>query len=126
MNLHELVGKKTYIYGTGKFALRIKDVLEKEGIEVLAFLELDKKISSFEQIPVIQSGNFENLDKIFPVIVGLGNPQADIQVVATSLEDSNLQVLNPIQFAISAFNSGHRFENYWLAGDLNLYTESLQ
>jgi FkbM family methyltransferase len=124
MDLHELVGKKTYIYGTGKFASRIKEVLEKENIEVLAFLELNKDISLFEQIPVIQSDNFEKLDKIFPVIVGLGNPQADIQVAITSLNDSNLQVINPIQFAISAFNSGHKFENYWLTGDMSIYSEN--
>jgi hypothetical protein len=42
MNLLELAGKKTYIYGTGKFASRIKGVLQKENIEVLAFLELNK------------------------------------------------------------------------------------
>ncbi len=34
MNLLELVGKKTYIYGTGKFTSRIKGVLEKETIIV--------------------------------------------------------------------------------------------
>ena len=124
MNLHELVGKKTYIYGTGKFASRIKEVLQKENIEVLAFLELNKKISSFEQIPVIQSDNFEKLDKIFPVIVGLGNPQANIQVVTTSLVESCFRIINPIEFAVSAFQSGHKFENYWLTGDLSVYENS--
>ncbi len=56
--------------------------------------------------------------------MGLGNPQADIQVVITSLNESHLQVINPIQFAISAFNSGHRFENYWLTGDLSIYEKN--
>jgi FkbM family methyltransferase len=124
MNLHELVGRLTYIYGTGKFAPRIKEVLQKENIEVLAFLELNKKISSFEQIPVIQSDNFEKLDKILPVIVGLGNPQADIQVVTSSLEESCFRIINPIQFAVSAFNSGHKFENYWLTGDMSIYSKN--
>ena len=124
MNLHELVGKKTYIYGTGKFASRIKDILEKENVEVLAFLELNKEISTFEQLPVINSSHFEKLDKIFPVIVGLGNPQADIQIVITSLKESHLQAINPIQFAISAFNSRHKFENYWLTGDLSIYEKN--
>jgi FkbM family methyltransferase len=121
MNLLELVGKKTYIYGTGKFASRIKGVLEKENIEVLAFLELNKKISTFEQIPVINSDNFENLDKVFPVIVGLGNPQADIHVVISSLKKLTFKIINAVQFANSALNSGHVFENYWLTGDLNIY-----
>jgi FkbM family methyltransferase len=126
MNLHKLVGKKTYIYGTGKFASRIKEVLEKENIEVLAFLELNKEISTFEQLPVINSSHFEKLDKIFPVIVGLGNPQADIQVVTSSLGESCFRIINPIQFAVSAYESGHRFENYWLTGDLSIYGDHKQ
>jgi FkbM family methyltransferase len=124
MNLHELVGKKTYIYGTGKFASRIKEVLEKENIKVLAFLELNKEISTFEQLPVINSSHFEKLDKIFPVIVGLGNPQADIQVVTSSLGESCFRIINPIQFAVSAYESGHKFENYWLTGDMSIYSKN--
>ncbi len=124
MSLHKLVGSQTYIYGTGKFASRIKCILEKENIEVLAFLELNKKISSFEQLPVIGSSNLETINNAVPVVIGLGNPQANIRSITCILEELHLTLINPVEFAISAFNSAHSFENYWLTGDLSVYREN--
>ena len=121
MKLTNLIGSKAYIYGTGSFALRIKNVLNEEKITVNAFLEISKEIDTFDSLPVYQFGNFYSLDKTIPVIIGLGNPQADIASVTIKLETSGFQVLNPIQFAIYAFDSGYSFENYWLTGDISLY-----
>lgn len=121
MKLMNLVGDKAYIYGTGNFALRIKHVLHEVNIGVDAFLEINKEISTYGLLPVYKLKEFQNLDKAIPVIIGLGNPQADIKFVTIELESSGFQVINPIQFAICAFNSGYSFENYWLTGDLSLY-----
>jgi len=121
MRLKSLVGNKAFIYGTGNFALRIKNVLKEENIDVNAFLELNKEISTYDLLPVYKQHEFQNLDKSIPVIIGLGNPQADINIVTIELESSGFRTINPIQFAIKAFNSGHSFENYWLSGDLSLY-----
>jgi hypothetical protein len=65
MNLLELVGKETYIYGTGKFASRIKGVLEKENIEVLAFLELNKKFHHLNKYPSFNLITSRNWTKTF-------------------------------------------------------------
>ena len=124
MKLKDLIGNKAYIYGTGNFALRIKNVLNEEKIDVDAFLEVSKEIDTFDSLPVCQFSNFNSLDKTIPVIIGLGNPQADITSVTIELETSGFQVINPIQFAIYAFDSGHSFENYWLTGDLSLYDKN--
>lgn len=121
MNLRKLIGEKAYIYGTGNFATRIKDILEKANIQVLAFLELSKEISTYEQIPVVKLGSFEKLDKLYPVIIGLGNPTADVRLVHEKLQEVGFQTINPIQFAIASFKSGYAFENYWLIGDTRLY-----
>ncbi len=121
MKLKDLIGNKAYIYGTGNFALRIKNVLNEENINITAFLELNKEISAYDRLPVYKLDDFQNLDKTIPVIIGLGNPQADIKIVTIQLESSGFQTINPIQFTISAYNSGHSFENYWLTGDLSLY-----
>ena len=121
MKLKNFIGNKAYIYGTGNFALRIMNVLDEEKIDVNAFLEISKEIYTFDNLPVYKLNQFENLDKTIPVIIGLGNPQADIKFITTQLETSGFQIINPIQFAIYAFNSGHTFENYWLTGDLSIY-----
>ena len=117
MKLKDLIGNKAYIYGTGSFALRIKNVLKEERIDVNAFLELNKEISTYDRLPVYKLDEFPNLDKSIPVIIGLGNPQADIKIVTMQLESSGFRTINPIQFAISAF------ECYWLTGDLSVYKE---
>ena len=124
MKLMDLVGNKAYIYGTGNFALRIKNVLIEENIDVNAFLELNKKISTYALLPVYKLDEFQNLDRLIPVIIGLGNPQADIKFVTNQLELFGFQIINPIQFAVCAFNSGHTFENYWLTGDLSVYKQN--
>ena len=109
MKLKDLIGNKAYIYGTGSFALRIKNVLKEERIDVNAFLELNKEISTYDLLPVYKLDEFPNLDKSIPVIIGLGNPQADIKIVTMQLESSGFRTINPIQFAISAFESGQSF-----------------
>lgn len=121
VKLKDLIGNKAYIYGTGSFALRIKNILNEQNIDVNAFLEINKEIYTFGNLPVHKLDQFENLDKTIPVIIGLGNPQADIKFVTTQLITSGFKTINPIQFAIYAFNSGHTFENYWLTGDLSIY-----
>ena len=126
MKLKDLIGNKAYIYGTGNFALRIKNVLNAENIDVNAFLELNKEIPTCDLLPVYKLDEFQNLDKSIPVIIGLGNPQVDIKIVTIQLESSGFRTINPIQFAIKAFNSGYSFENYWLNGDLSIYTENFQ
>lgn len=96
-------------------------MLNEDNIDVNAFLEISKEIDTFDGLPVYQFSNFNSLDKTIPGMICLGNPQADITSVTIKLETSGFQVINPIQFAIYAFDSGHSFENYWLTGDLSLY-----
>ncbi len=126
MKLTDLIGNKAYVYGTGGFALRIKNLLHEQNIDVHAFLEINKEISTYDLLPVCKLDDFQNLDKTIPVIMGLGNTHADIKIVTRLLESCSFQIINPIQFAISAFESGQSFENYWLTGDLSVYDEKRQ
>ena len=97
LKLKNLIGNKAYIYRTGNFALRIKNVLKEENIDVNAFLELNKEISTYDLLPVYKLDEFQNLDKSIPVIIGLGNPQADINIVTKELESSGFRATNLIQ-----------------------------
>ena len=63
MKLKDLIGNKAYIYGTGSFALRIKNILNEQNIDVNAFLEINKEIYTFGNLPVHKLDQFENLDK---------------------------------------------------------------
>ena len=109
--------KRLFIYGTGNFSHRIASVLEKLDIQIVNFLEFDlsragEGVCSPNQIEIKQ-------DNV--VVLGLGNPEANIRDISKNLKNLGFRVVLPVEIVQYFFLNGIHFENYWLTGDLEIY-----
>lgn len=109
--------KRLFIYGTGNFSHRIVSVLEKLDIQIVNFLEFDpSRISE----GVCSPGQIE-IKQDDVVVLGLGNPEANIRDISSNLKNLGFRVVLPVEIVQYFFLNGIHFENYWLTGDLGIY-----
>ncbi len=51
------------------------------------------------------------------VVIGLGNPEADIKNISQELQNLGFKIILPVEIAQYFFTNNINFENYWLSGD---------
>lgn len=110
--------KKVFIYGTGDFSHRIALILNQLNIEVITFLEFEpgrirENVRSPAEIELNQTGT---------VVIGLGNPEADIYSISKKLIHLGFKVVSPVEVAQYFFANNVNFENYWLSGDPQMFS----
>jgi FkbM family methyltransferase len=106
-----------YIYGTGNFAKRIEFHLSELDYTFNGFLEFEVRHNNLSVL------NPRLIDTKYKpqVILGLGNPEANIRQINRDLILLGFKTVLPVQFSQFLFEKKIDFENYWLSGDKNIF-----
>jgi FkbM family methyltransferase len=91
--------------------------LESLNTEVLSFLEFNplrirEGVLNPREIEMSQSST---------VVIGLGNPEADIKYISQELQNLGFKIILPVEIAQYFFTNNINFENYWLSGDKQVF-----
>ncbi len=87
--------------------------MELLNTEVLSFLEFNplrirEGVLNPKEIELSQDST---------VVIGLGNPEADIKYISQELQNLGFKIILPVEIAQYFFTNNINFENYWLSGD---------
>jgi FkbM family methyltransferase len=87
--------------------------LDSLNTEVLSFLEFNplrirEGVLNPKEIELSQDST---------VVIGLGNPEADIKYISQELQNLGFKIILPVEIAQYFFTNNINFENYWLSGD---------
>lgn len=115
MNSECQIKDKVVIYGTGIFAIRVAEALQKLNVKIVAFIDhLELKSSVIMNIPVIDSRLFE-VDGDEILLLGVHNPLADLQKIYNLMTLKNFKsILTPVQISQELSKANIRLDNYWL------------
>jgi hypothetical protein len=91
--------------------------LESLNTEVLSFLEFNplrirEGVLNPKEIELSQGST---------VVIGLGNPEADIKYISQELQNLGFKIILPVEIAQYFFTNNINFENYWLSGDKSIF-----
>jgi FkbM family methyltransferase len=114
------IPNEVYIYGTGDFSKRIESELKQINIKVISFLEFDLariRENVLHPNQVLMSYNPT-------VIVGVGNPEADLKHITIGLQNLGFNVILPVEISQVFFANNLTFENYWLTGNAQLFVRA--
>ena len=89
------IPNEVYIYGTGDFSKRIESELKQINIKVISFLEFDlarirENVLHPNQVLVSYNPT---------VVVGVGNPEADLKHITIGLENLGFNVILPVEIS---------------------------
>lgn len=91
--------------------------MESLNTEVLSFLEFNplrirEGVLNPREIEMSQGST---------VVIGLGNPEADIKYISQELQNLGFKIILPVEIAQYFFTNNINFENYWLSGDKQVF-----
>lgn len=109
-----------WIYGSGEFARDLAEKMQITSQHFLGFIEFESsRINHNIDVQLVKS---ELIHQSRCVILGIGNPYADIESITKNLEGIGFKVIGPTEIApLLQIKWGVEVNNFWLTGDLDLY-----
>ena len=110
------------IYGAGGFWRRLALALKEAGTEVVGFVDQAGRVPPDSRALSVQDVASAQV----PLVMGISDPHVDISELTSALLSSGIeQVMNPVEASQALHLAGVELTNYWMTGDLYLYTREL-